>query len=1227
MLKRLLDFEFRYQAHQIGFWVVMVVMVLFGALTVMYPEAFGSNMSGSRIKANGSQMVARGIVAAFLPIIFFGGIFTVTGILRDKTSNMLEIIHATPVSTRDMTLARMIGIFGTITLALFVFLFTQFATQFAAGIIPVIDAETLGPIRPQYYLQPFLVFSVVNILFVTAFFTLIAGLTQNRVLVLVSAIGLLFWSLMVGVVAEVDVPKWVEALVDPFGSMAYELDTNFWSTDERNTKLLPLTGYVGLNRLFWGLVSLTTLALVFGRFKRGLVTGKTKLKGDKILQGTGLAYSGTSQKSGLIADVATLRMRTKFEFLTTVRSVPFLILASLAAALFTVLIIFTVFLAPQKLIPTTMFMSSIGFASLLIPMILIISFFAAELVFRDKGAKFNELLDSTNVSNWTLLVGKWVALMGVVTLLCTIGMVIGMIIQSLTDSPPINFGLYLKSTYLNHLPNYLFLASLAMIVQIFVPNRIVGMLGAAGAIVAVELLLGRLPFYHPLIGFGARTPGALSEISPYNGWVSFRWFNFYWGMFLLAFGVLGMWLWRRGLQTGLIHRFRNLKENLSPMSSGVLALAIAGFIGSGIYIYKAYDKVDYSNRKAREANQVKGEKLFAAERDLPRPHTRAVKVDVQIYPKKQEAVVKGTMALQNSSGEPITELYVQAPTGHEEDMRILTIEGATDIVDGKNADGDSVADIRDYDVRLFRFDPPLADGERTEVNYEVFYHAPRLADGSNISKNGTFLNNYGGGARVVPIFGPPDLSIQSSNKRRKLGLDERPKWPEPTAEGSDLNLFGLLTGPADLIDLEARVCTDGSQIPIAPGNFIREENDGEGRRCHTYKTDQRISNFFSMLSGEYAITEDSWTSPSGKVVPIRIYHAEQHDYSVDTMIKATQFSLSHYTEHFSPYQYDYVRILEVPFIGFAQAYAGTIPYAEQGFIMDSGDADDIKTLDNALWTTMHEMGHQWFGHQIIPGYSRGFNVLSEGLTSYAALDAYEEYYGWDKARFALEKGTIDNLIAMSMFDSEKGVPLAVARDQQYLVYQKADWVLWSLKNYIGPQNMRDAMKGFLADYGLKGPPYPTTKTLTNVLREAAGPDFDQLITDQWDRVVWWKYSFDGDGPSMVQTADGKWQVTFTLKTDKDIQTEDMETAESWADMEGEVLNEPLEIGVYSDEPKKLWSTWSKLDTLRVTEGQQTITIEVDEKPTHIAIDPRRLMLERNIDDNVQSISESSAFTR
>ena len=89
----------------------------------------------------------------------------------------------------------------------------------------------------------------------------------------------------------------------------------------------------------------------------------------------------------------------------------------------------------------------------------------------------------------------------------------------------------------------------------------------------------------------------------------------------------------------------------------------------------------------------------------------------------------------------------------------------------------------------------------------------------------------------------------------------------------------------------------------------------------------------------------------------------------------------------------------------------------------------------------------------------------------------------------------------------------------------------------------------------------------------------------------------------------------------------MKQSKSWDEIEGEVLNEPLEIGVYSEDPKKLWSAWSKLETIWVTDAKQEVSLILDEKPSYIAIDPRRLLQERSIDDNVRSISEGSAFAR
>jgi len=427
------------------------------------------------------------------------------------------------------------------------------------------------------------------------------------------------------------------------------------------------------------------------------------------------------------------------------------------------------------------------------------------------------------------------------------------------------------------------------------------------------------------------------------------------------------------------------------------------------------------------------------------------------------------------------------------------------------------------------------------------------------------------------------------------------------------------------IDFEATVCTRANQIPISSGDYIAERIEGD-RRCRDYKSDIPISNFYSFLSGEYSVTKDIWTSPEGKVIPITVFHGEKHDYSVEDMINATKFGLSHYTEKFSPYQYNYVRIMEVPYIGFAQAFAGTIPYSEGGFVMDSGNPEDDRTMDNAAQTTLHEIAHQWFAHQIVPSFTRGNNVLSEGLTSYAAMDAYEEMYGWEKARYALEKFTIEQMIALMFVDKNKEVPLAIAGEQQYLVYNKADWVMWGLKHYIGRENMHQAMRNFLEDYGLKGAPYPTTLELIEYLREAAGPDYDQLITDYWDRITYWELTY-GDGKIKVTpNSDGTYKVEIPFKLDKKISSEEDPKQVSVTKIEGEYLNEWIEIGFYKNKPKDKWSDWTQLEKVRVKAAESTLTFKLSERPNHIALDPRRLLMERNVTDNVKALPKKLAST-
>ena len=1222
MLGKLLKFEFGYQSKQIGFWVVIIVMFILGALTPWLTDIFGGGAAGEKIKANGAQMISGAVASWDIAAIFFGAVFTVSGILRDKTHNMLEIVHGTPVSTFNMTMSRMIGIYLTILACIFANTLGQFIGQFN----PQIDTEVLGPINALYYLQPMLLFTVFNALVITAFFTLIAGMSQNRMLVFVSAIGLFFYSIMSGMVTELDPAKWIQAIIDPFANIAYTLDTEFWPGEDRNTKLTPVLGYVGLNRLVWGSISLLTLAAVFRKFKRGLIGGKSKLLTENIAPSDIQDYRPANVNLGFVADIKTFFARVKFEYFATVKSIPFMILAGLAATLFTVLIIITVFFSPQKLVPTSRLMAIIGFSSFLIPIMLIIAFFSGEMIWRDRTVKFTELLDSTSIKNWSLLLGKWIALSAILATLCFIAIFIGMAVQVFSGGPPVNIAIYLKYAFLNIFPNYLALAFLALFVQSFTPNRIVGMLTAASVMVFFTFIISRLPFFHPLMGFGGTSPGSISEISPYSNWIRFRWFNIYFGALCVLFAVIGTWLWRRGLQTSLLNRLKGIKSEISLLSGGLAILMLAVFIGSGSHIYGAHKKAKWTNTKQTEKLQVEFENVGTREAKLTVPHIYDVAVEANIYPTKQEATIKGQFKMRNAENEPITELYVSPASRHPEDVKLLEIDGAMRLTEGTNEDGDLIKDFEKFDVMVFKFNPPLAAGAETEMRFETFFHAPRLADVSAINKNGTFLNNYGTfgtSTRGLPTLGLPDFRLRSTDKRRKYGLSKLEKLPKRNdMEARKRNLF---FGSSGEIDFEATVCTRANQIPISPGDYIAERIEGD-RRCRDYKSDIPISNFYSFLSGEYAVTKDIWTSPEGKVIPITVFHGEKHDYSVEDMINATKFGLSHYTEKFSPYQYNYVRIMEVPYIGFAQAFAGTIPYSEGGFVMDSGNPEDDRTMDNAAQTTLHEIAHQWFAHQIVPSFTRGNNVLSEGLTSYAAMDAYEEMYGWEKARYALEKFTIEQMIALMFVDKNKEVPLAIAGEQQYLVYNKADWVMWGLKHYIGRENMHQAMRNFLEDYGLKGAPYPTTLELIEYLREAAGPDYDQLITDYWDRITYWELTY-GDGKIKVTpNSDGTYKVEIPFKLDKKISSEEDPKQVSVTKIEGEYLNEWIEIGFYKNKPKDKWSDWTQLEKVRVKAAESTLTFKLSERPNHIALDPRRLLMERNVTDNVKALPKKLAST-
>ena len=61
--------------------------------------------------------------------------------------------------------------------------------------------------------------------------------------------------------------KTLSAMLEPFGGGALDVLTEYWTPEDQNTKLIPLSGVILWNRLLWLGISIFITALTYYKFK------------------------------------------------------------------------------------------------------------------------------------------------------------------------------------------------------------------------------------------------------------------------------------------------------------------------------------------------------------------------------------------------------------------------------------------------------------------------------------------------------------------------------------------------------------------------------------------------------------------------------------------------------------------------------------------------------------------------------------------------------------------------------------------------------------------------------------------------------------------------------------------------------------------------------------------------------------------------------------------------
>ncbi len=357
------------------------------------------------------------------------------------------------------------------------------------------------------------------------------------------------------------------------------------------------------------------------------------------------------------------------------------------------------------------------------------------------------------------------------------------------------------------------------------------------------------------------------------------------------------------------------------------------------------------------------------------------------------------------------------------------------------------------------------------------------------------------------------------------------------------------------------------------------------------------------MSAQYEVAREKYND-----IDIEVYYDAKHSVNIPKMIDAVRKSFAYYEENFGPYYHKQARILEFPrYSTFAQAFPGTMPYSESfGFITDLEDENENNVVEAVI---AHEMAHQWWAHQEIPALMQGATMLTESFSEYSSLMVMKKANKGDDIKMKnFLKYDFNRYLRGRSSEVEKELPLYKVENQTYIHYGKGSVILYALQDYIGEDSLNSALSSFLSDYAYAEPPYPTTLDFLDYLEPRVPDSLQYLITDWFKEIT--LYDFRLKDATANKRSDGKYDISF-----------DIEAYKMYADTIGNETNQPLDewvdLGFYADSDEEILQDWKRV---RINNENTKITLIADSLPAKAAIDPRRMLIERVINDNVKTIS-------
>ncbi len=1203
-------FELKYQFRQLSTWIVLAIPVLLSVFLVIMAKP-----SEEADFLNSPAFLVLVSVAGGVIWLLTSGVIAGTAAARDVQSRMDPLIYTTPLSKIDY-----LG--GRFSAVLIINAFIQFLIPVSFGLAFLLknaDPTTLAPFQVKPFLNSYFYLSL-PIAFVGTACQFSAAVLERKAIAAYIATALVFpitSHFGAGSLGTLSGDWSLVGLVDLVGLISILPHLETLTPFQSNTFVMKLEGLFLLNRIIWLSIAAGCLSYVYLRFSfsheqagRGwlkILRKKPKLALPERDAPGRLAYAISNPSEYF--ETASV---PSFNFYTHVRQfwevawtsfkmiakrkpvIPVVILFAFHLVLFSREYL-TMHGVPQYaaamnvLTALTASLQELKTPLIIVP--LLILYFSGELIWVEREAGVDKILNTTPAFDWTLFLGKFFGLIMIVMLWLIMLVVAGALMQLSMGYSNFQIDVFMKALFGFQFIDYALFALLALSMHVIVNQKYLGLL----VTLMLYLFMGfahRLGVDHNLIIYAGGPKWSYTDMRGFEPnfwpWLSFK---LYWVVWAVLLAISARLLWARNTESSIavrarvaLNRFRGTTRTITAVTASILIAA-----GSFIF-YNTNILNDYASDARLLDRQASYELAYGKYRNVSQPRLTRTNLRVELYPDRYTGEIRGTYTLVNLEGKPIDSIHVATMWAAE-----------TSNIDFDKS-YEQLSEDLDLGHSIYLLKTPLLPGDSMRMTFSVKIGKRGFSNTGkdpSIIPNGTYFINYD----WLPSIGYQENNeLRDDGQRRKYGL-------APQIVESPDNLNGKRSRwDQHLVQYEATIGTAEGQTAVTAGLLLKQWKEN-GRSYFQYATSAPIKNTYSFLSAHYALRESTWTDSASSdphSVTVKLFYHPAHSQNTDRILNSVNASLTYFSKQFGAYPYRHITLTERSgYPGYLNAEPSAIDFGESFTL--SNQAGYPSLLDVTYFGIAHEVSHQWWGAaQLLPARMPGAGLLSESLANYSGLSLMRKTFGEDQVRKLLNMWRD----AYEIPRSQATPPLLQATDR-FLAYRKGPLALFALSQYGGRENIDTALRQLCGEFHSGQPPLATSLDLYRLLKKNTPDSIHYLLSDYFEKNIFWQLRTKNVEANRIDST--LWQVTMTIDVKKVL-------VDSTGTETSLPMDDWFEIGVYAP-----WETGERsgktlyLKRHRLHSGVQIITVTVPERPGRAGVDPNNLLIDLDWENNTRTV--------